>query len=180
MMYATYLFMILGLQPSLNGPRPLPAPLVCGAAPAGLFAPPHPVMGRYEVCTTASPIDTVIAAGEAHYDAVEAAGPLDAFGSGGAYNRSMMSRLYGGMRAKVARGWQESADRFMSVTLISPYPDPTLQRLIAGTMEIRWTMTQPTDHHGTTKDAKVTKAIREAAQRRFDGVASRRARPDSR
>jgi hypothetical protein len=41
-------------------------------------------------------------------------------------------------------------------------------------------MTQPTDHHGTTKDAKVTKAIREAAQRRFDGVASRRARPDSR
>src|SRR6185312_3002053 len=98
----------------------------------------HPVLGRYEVCTTASPIEAVIAANEAHYGDVEALGPLDAFGAGGMYNRSMISRLYGGTRAKVVRGWEESCDRFTSVTLISPYPDPTLQHLIAGTMIIRW------------------------------------------
>ena len=150
MMYATYLFMILGLQPSLNGPRPSPA-LACDAASAGLFAPPQPVLGRYEVCTTASPIEVVMATGEAHYGEVEALGPLDAFGAGGTYNRSMMSRLYGGMRAKVVRGWAESGERFTSITLISPYPDPTLQRLNDGTMEIRWM----TDRRH--KDTKITK-----------------------
>ena len=140
MMYATYLFMILGLQPSLNGPRPAPEPIVCDAALAVLFAPPRPVWGRYEVCTTARAIEDVIGSGDAHYQDIEAIGPLDAFGSGGAYERSRMSRLYGGTRAKVARGWQEDGDRFVSTTLISPYPDATLSRLLPGTMEIRWTV----------------------------------------
>jgi len=39
----------------------------------------------------------------------------------------------------VARGWIEYGNRFESVTLLSPYPDATLTRLLPGTMVIRWT-----------------------------------------
>ncbi len=140
------------MQAPLKGPAAAPRPAVsCDAALAPLFAPPRPVMGRYEVCTTSASIEDLVAAGGPHYGDVEAIGPLDAFGSGGSYERSALSRLYGGTRPRVVRGWQEDGDRLISTTLISPYPDPTLTRLIAGTMEIRWTTTQPTDHHETTK-----------------------------
>jgi hypothetical protein len=129
----------------------------CDPGLAVLFAPPRPVMGRYEVCATSSTIEDVVAAGGAHYGDVEAAGPLDAFGSGGTYDRAAVSRLYGGTRAKVVHGWREDSDQFISTTLISPYPDATLQHLINGTMEIRWTIAQQNDHHGTTKNTKITK-----------------------
>jgi hypothetical protein len=150
--------MILALQPPLKGPVPAPLPAVsCDAALARLFAPPRPVMGRYEICTTSASIEDIVAAGGPVYGDVEAIGPLDAFGTAGSYERSALSRLYGGTRPRVVRGWQEDGDRFVSSTLISPYPDPTLTRLIAGTMEIRWTTTRPADHHGTTKNTKDTK-----------------------
>jgi len=45
--------------------------------------------------------------------------------------------LYGGRRVQVAHGWHERDGEFESITLISPYPDATLTKLIAGTMIIR-------------------------------------------
>jgi hypothetical protein len=70
---------------------------------------------------------------------VEALNPLDAFGAAGSYNRGALARLYGGSRVRVARGWAQRGDRFESVTLLSPYPDPSLTSLRPGTMAIEWT-----------------------------------------
>jgi hypothetical protein len=128
--------MILGL---------LVATLVsCDPVLTALFTPPRPSIGRYQICTTAEPFDVVAAptAEGPHYGPSEMLDPLDAFGAAGAYNRAALARLYGGKRVRVARGWIESADRFESVTLLSPYPDATLTRLLPGTMIIRWTVSQ--------------------------------------
>jgi hypothetical protein len=63
--------------------------------------------------------------------------PLDAFGQAGSYNRWQLLRLYGPERARVARGPRVSGEEIVeSWTLVSPYPDPTLQRLEAGTLLI--------------------------------------------
>jgi hypothetical protein len=71
------------------------------------------------------------------YGTVEPLEALDAFGSAGSYDRFAVARLYGGTRANVAHGWREDDGRFESVTLISPYPDASLSRLLPGTMVIR-------------------------------------------
>jgi len=148
MIYATYVSMILAVAGAIQA-APAPAAALaatCDAALTALFTPPKPVLGRYEVCTTSAPFDEVLAAGGAHYAAVEALAPLDAFGAAGPYDRSLVARLYGGVRAKVVHGWSQTGDRFVSTTLISPYPDPTLTRLLPGTMEIRWTSSAPVVH----------------------------------
>jgi hypothetical protein len=108
--------------------------LACDPALAALFTPAHPQVGRYEVCTTAQPLDEVAGAG-AEPEAIEAA---DAFGTAGTYDRSKLTRLYGGTRARVVRQWKQDEGRFESLTLISPYPDATLTHLSQGTMIIRW------------------------------------------
>jgi hypothetical protein len=69
---------------------------------------------------------------------VELLAPLDAFGTAGAYDRSTVSRLYGGRRAMVARGWIHENGHIVSLTLVSPYPDATLTRLDPGTLIIRF------------------------------------------
>ena len=69
-------------------------------------------------------------------------GPLLAFGTAGPYDRAALARLYGGMRVRVARRWQQRGDQFVSETLLSPYPDATLARLNPGTMVIRWIATR--------------------------------------
>jgi hypothetical protein len=99
-----------------------------------LFTPTHPELGRYEVCTTAEPLASIMPEGWR----VEALEPLDAFGAVGSYNRSELARLYGGRRARVARGWVRTADGFESLALISPYPDAALTHLMPGTMLIRY------------------------------------------
>jgi hypothetical protein len=138
-----YFFMILALPGWLQpAPAASPPPVTCDAALAALFTPPRPVLGHYEVCTSAAPIERVIAARSPRDAVVEVLSPLDAFGAAGPYDRSTVSRLYGGTRVKVARSWQQEGDRFLATTLISPYPDPTLMHLIKGTMEIRWTTTR--------------------------------------
>jgi hypothetical protein len=112
----------------------------CNPALTALFTPWQPRIGRYEVCTVSEPIEQVKAAGAAlgvHYADVEALEALDAFGSAGSYDRFAMTQLYGGTRASVAHGWREDAGTFESVTLISPYPDVSLSRLMPGTMVIR-------------------------------------------
>lgn len=117
--------------------------LACDPALAALFTPPRPSLGRYEVCTTTDPLEHLAAgAGGPHYGPSELLEPLDAFGAAGSYNRAALARLYAGKRVRVARGWIEYADRFRSVTLLSPYPDATLSRLVPGTMIITWTLSR--------------------------------------
>ena len=117
----------------------LVAALVCDPTLTALFTPPRPNLGRYEVCTTTDPFEKV-AAGEVHLGSSDLVEPLDAFGAAGPYDRAALTRLYAGKRVRVARGWIEHADRFESITLLSPYPDATLTSLLPGTMMIRWIM----------------------------------------
>ncbi len=104
----------------------------CDPALAPLFTPPHPHLGRYEVCTSNEPIQAV------NGGAIDALEALDAFGTAGAYDRPALARLYGGTRVQVARGWTTAGGHLESITRLSPYPDPTLTRLLPGTMEIRF------------------------------------------
>jgi hypothetical protein len=72
--------------------------------------------------------------------------PLDAFGEAGTYPRTTVARLYAGTRADIVRAPIESDGRTVAaVTLISPYPDPTLSRLEPGTMVIVLYLNRATD-----------------------------------
>ena len=63
--------------------------------------------------------------------------PLDAFGSGGTYDRWKVLRLYGSRRPTVARGPRGTTGMVQeSWTLISPYPSPDLATLDPGTLLI--------------------------------------------
>jgi len=118
----------------------------CDPTLVGLFTPPRPTIGRYEVCTSARPFEALLAEGRGdgiHFGEVEALEALDAFGSGGTYNRFALTRLYGGVRVRVARGWRQNGDRFESVTLLTPYPDVALTHLEPGTMTITFALTLP-------------------------------------
>ena len=105
----------------------------CDPALTALFTPPHPRVGRYEVCTSIDPIEALA---ERAWT-IEALEPLDAFGHAGPYDRFALSRLYGGRRVRVAHGWHERDGEFESITLLSPYPDASLTHLMPGTMMIR-------------------------------------------
>jgi hypothetical protein len=106
---------------------------------AALLTPRHPQLGRYEVCSTARPIAEILPTGWT----VESLGALEAFGIAGPYNRADLARLCGGRRVSVARGFAQSADRFESFELVSPYPDSSLSRLMPGTLIIRYVVTEP-------------------------------------
>jgi hypothetical protein len=113
--------------------RPGTPQFSCDPGFAALFVPARPRLGRYEVCATDRPIDEVAEPSWAR----EELAPLDAFGAAGSYDAHAVSRLYGGSRAVVARGWIQSGDTFEAVTLISPHPDAMLSRLLPGTLRIR-------------------------------------------
>lgn len=106
---------------------------ICDPALTTLFTPQKPLLGRYEVCTDSRPL-----AGLASDWKVESLESGDAFGMAGSVDRSALARLYGGTRAQVARGWTLTADRFETVTLVSPYPNARLTQLESGTLMIRW------------------------------------------
>jgi hypothetical protein len=106
----------------------------CDPVFTALFSPPHPRMGRYEVCAYHESLSSLIRPEWR----VEATAPLDAFGSAGLYDRAAVARLYGGQRPLVARGWIDEPGRFESLTLISPHPDAALRRLEPGTLIIRF------------------------------------------
>jgi hypothetical protein len=116
--------------------------LSCDPALTALFTPLRPALGQYEICTTTEPLDRVATdtARGPRYGLSEMLDPLDAFGAAGPYDRAALAHLYAGRRVRVVRGWIDRGDRFESVTLLSPYPDRTLTRLLPGTMMIRWTM----------------------------------------
>src|SRR5882672_10998183 len=82
----------------------------CDPALVPLFTPPHPHLGRYEVCASSDPIRPV------NGGPIEALEALDAFGSAGTYDRPALSRLYRGTRVQVARGWIREGSRFESIT----------------------------------------------------------------
>ena len=106
----------------------------CDPAFVPLFTPPRPQLGRYVVCVSSDPIQGV------NGGPIEALEALDAFGSAGTYDPPALTRLYGGTRVRVARGWTQTAGRFESITRLSPYPDASLTHLLSGTLEIRWTL----------------------------------------
>ena len=108
---------------------------------AALFTPPKPLVGRYEACVAAEPIEKVIeSATDVHYGTIAETDPLEAFGTAGRYDRAAVARLYAATRARVARGWKQQGNRFESITLVSPYPDAMLTRLNPGTLIIRFTI----------------------------------------
>jgi hypothetical protein len=104
----------------------------CDPALIPLFTPPHPHVGRYEVCASSQPIQAV------NGGPIEPLEALDAFGAAGTYDRLALVRLYGGTRVQVARGWTTNGKRFESITRLSPYPDASLTHLLPGTLEIRF------------------------------------------
>ena len=110
-----------------------PPVLDCDAGLRALFTPLRPQLGRYEACATREPLTAIARPGWR----IETVPPLDAFGAAGPYDRAALSRLYGGRRVIVARGWTEHGNRFESLTLISPHPDATLTHLLPGTLVIR-------------------------------------------
>jgi hypothetical protein len=115
------------------------------AAPAGwtesprfrrLFTPFGVPDGTYTTFVTPRSIDEVLAeTGAAVHPQPLVA--LEAFGQSGGYNRWKLARLYGAKRARVARFPRAEDGKVVEAwTLISPYPDPTLERLEPGTLLI--------------------------------------------
>jgi hypothetical protein len=137
MIYAIVLIILAGLSGSKS--------TVCSADPvlAALLVPKQPGAGRYEVCTTPDSIDVVLAEAlglGTRFGPVEAVDPLDAFGTAGRYERSTLSRLFGGRRARVAHGWSTESHGLVSVTLVSPHPNRTFTALVSGTLVIRYVL----------------------------------------
>ncbi len=123
------------------------APFVCrfDAALTRLFTPARIPKDTYRVYVTDADIGRAAAAFQAMASPSNADGPwvvrqmdpLDAYGNAGPYNRAKVARLYVGIRARVARGPIVRSGRTdASITLVSPYPDPSLTRLERGTLII--------------------------------------------
>jgi hypothetical protein len=112
-----------------------------------LFTPRGAPPGAYRTVTSTQDLDTLLAALRRDPSFIPAAGApalraesvvaADAFGLSGAYNRWQLALLYGAKRARVARGPRVENGRVIEAwTLVSPYPDPDLKRLNAGTLVI--------------------------------------------
>ncbi len=112
-------------------------------APAYLrpFAPADPRADAFRIFVSSDDLDTALqrlniepATRPDGMWAPRPASPLDAFGQGGTYDRSRVTRLYGAARPRVARGTTivDGTQEFW--TLISPHPDAALDRLEGGTL----------------------------------------------
>ena len=116
-------------------------------APAlvAVFGPSAPRADAYRAYVTALDLDAVLTRLAADVTLQRPPGawtpraslPADAFGQTGAYDRSALARLYGSRGPRVARGPKAAGGRVTEAwTLISPYPDASLQRLEPGTLLI--------------------------------------------
>jgi len=129
------LMSLLAVQlPALGTPSP---------ALARLFTPLSVPPGTYEVFTSTEGIEALTARLRA-LDPAPSAGAwapsrpeaFAAFGQDGLYDRPRLARLFNGKRVTVVRGTLARDGRHVAYTLISPYPDPTLSRIVDGTMVI--------------------------------------------
>jgi hypothetical protein len=129
----------------------LPAGFTEAPAYVRLFTPRGAPPGAYRTFTATRDLDAVLAAlsrdpSPARADVravrepplqVESVVAADAFGQSGGYNRWKLALLYGAKRVKVARGPRVQDGRVVEAwTFISPFPDPTLERLNPGTLLI--------------------------------------------
>lgn len=123
-------------QPVLGVPDP---------ALTRLFTPIAAPAGEYVVYRSDRPVDAIAAELKA-LDPDPAPGawqPLrpeahDAFGQDGPYDRARLARLFRGTRVTLIRGSLTEGPRRVAYTLISPYPAPSLDTIVAGTMVIRY------------------------------------------
>ncbi len=132
----------LGATASTRAQSPASAPGTEAPAYVGLFAPPTHA-AAYRAYVSPLPADALLRTIQDDPAAVRTPGawelrdgpPLDAFGRSGSYNRSRLARLYGSRVVSVARGARAAGGRITeSWTLVSPYPDPSLERLESGTL----------------------------------------------
>lgn len=101
-----------------------------------LFTPPRLPEGIYQTYVSPRPIDWILADMQAGVEA-RPVSAFEAFGQSGGYNRWKLARLYGAKRANVARLPRVENGRVVEAwTLISPYPDPSFERLEPGTLLI--------------------------------------------
>jgi len=141
MIYATLLMILEAFSLVFAAPAAAEPVYACDPALARLFTPASPILGQYDVCTSPMALDDELVRARAEgvtFGAVELVDALDAFGGAGSVDGSRLARLYRGARPRVARGSRADGDRFESVTLISPYPDAGLSRLLDGTLRIRF------------------------------------------
>lgn len=108
-----------------------------------VFGPAGPRAASYTAYVTTLDLDTVLRRLTHDVTLLRPPGawtpravlPADAFGQTGTYDRWALARLYGARGPRVARGPKGVDGRVTeSWTLISPYPDATLQRLEPGTL----------------------------------------------
>jgi hypothetical protein len=101
-----------------------------------LFTPAAAPADTYRTYVTPRSLDAVLA--EIGVDVQpKAVMALEAFGQSGGYDRWKLARLYGARRARVARTPRFENGRVVEAwTMISPYPDPSLERLDEGTLLI--------------------------------------------
>lgn len=134
----------LGLVASLMTPRAEEPALGRRDEPLRrVFTPPHAPVGTYEVYVSEEPIEAVAARLGALDPSPASPGSWiigrvdfkEAFGTASRYDHYGVARLYGGIRPRVARGPISENGRVVAgVTLISPYPDASLEHLQEGTL----------------------------------------------
>jgi hypothetical protein len=124
------------------------APLELGTrdqALTRLFTPIAVPPGTYVVYTSTETIE-VLTARLRERDGSPAPGAWEptrpeahgAFGQEGAYDRARLARLFNGKRVTVVRGSFVDSGQRLAYTLVSPYPDATLSRIVSGTMVIEF------------------------------------------
>jgi hypothetical protein len=134
----------------------LTLPGVPSPALGAVILPRHAPTGAYQLALLDEPIEAARArvrsllAPGAVIDTppgawtIKDSGPLDAFGDVGIYDRSKLARLFGGKPARLVRAPIERDGRVVaSLTLIAPYPDPQLTRLLPGTLAILFVLDPP-------------------------------------
>jgi hypothetical protein len=110
---------------------------------ARLFLPPAAPPNAYalyvserNIWTLAGQLRALDVQPVAHAWQVQQTNPFEGFGAEGRYDRVRLARLFLGRRLRVARGSLNEAGVLRGYTLLSPYPDETLTRLMPGTMVI--------------------------------------------
>jgi|WetSurMetagenome_2_1015567.scaffolds.fasta_scaffold42439_2 hypothetical protein len=125
------------------GGVPLQVPGTPSPALAAWFTPGLD-SDRYEVRVLGAGIERArqlvveaVSGGAATASPVRQLDPLEAFGAAGSYPRTTVARLYTARRCEVVRIPVTREGRTVAaLTLVSPYPDATLTRLVEGTMVI--------------------------------------------